>query len=317
MKVAIGIPTYRDHKRITNLITSIYTLTKFEGGYKIVMLDDGTKDEKHVDKLKELSEQCDIPLIINSENKGIPYSWNRLTEYYDDAEYMVLFNDDIQVCSSRWLEALIYFIESNNNIGVVGWPITHINPLTSMPNSRYNKPNESNPPGRVGAPVGCCFGFKREIWKKVKQPDGSIGFYESIKSFYEEIDFSFEVWKLGYSNYMLSYPCLEHWGSQTFANNPELSHCELTNILSKEEYIDIMKKAPTSLPIPIERHIELANKYNKAYRMDYARCIFSKKWGCTDFWNTPQVEVHQRYVNNNKVKIKWIDNNNEFKEEIL
>ena len=95
MKIAIGIPTYNDHQRIINLITSIYTLTKFDGDYRMVILDDGTKDEKHIDGLKELSEKCDIPLILNKENKGIPYSWNRLTEYYDDAEYMVLFNDDI------------------------------------------------------------------------------------------------------------------------------------------------------------------------------------------------------------------------------
>lgn len=315
MKIAIGIPTYKDHQRITNLITSIYTLTKFDDNYSIVMLDDGTKDEKHIDKLKELSEQCDIPLILNKENKGIPFSWNRLTEYYDDAEYMVLFNDDIQIRSADWLSSILYFLEQNN-CGAVGFPLMHVNPITGKLAEGYNLPNQDSLPGRVGSPVGCSFAFKRELWKNVKQPDGSTGFWENLISFHEETDFGFELAKAGYDSFMLPCPSVEHWGSQTFANNSELSIRVISPYLPKEEYIDFLKKAPQKMSIPADVHIKLAEEKDIAYRMTYSRMMFAKKWGCSDYWDVPQQFVHHMYVDKfPKRIIKWIDFKGNKKEQ--
>lgn len=315
-KIAVGIPTYNDHERITNLISSIYIYTNRDIDYKIVMLDDGTKDKSHVEELTNLSQMYSIPLIINSENMGIPYSWNRLTEYYD-AEYMILFNDDIQIPNDKWLEAFLYFMENNDKVGVVGFSIIHMNITTGSPDKQYTISDVKNPPGRVGSPVGCCFGFRKKLWEQVRQPDGSVGYWSDLVSFYEEIDFSFELWKMGYYSYMLGYPLLEHWGSQTFANNRELSFRKFSSYLSKEEYIDIMSKAPGKLPISIEQHIELAEN-GKAYRMDYSRCLFAKKWGCRDFWNIPQEEVHQAYVNIlPPKKVKWLDWEGKEQEKIV
>jgi GT2 family glycosyltransferase len=280
------------------------------------MLDDGTPDRSYVDKLSELSQEWNIPLIINSENKGIPYSWNRLTEYYD-AEYVILLNDDIQVCSADWLNAFLYFMENNKEVGSIGFPIIHIDAMTGQPDKQYTKPDVNGVPGRVGSPVGCCFGFRKDLWAQVKQPDGSTGFYESIRSFYEEIDFGFELSKMGYSNYMIPCPILEHWGSQTFAKNPELSYCEFNDNFSKEKYIDIMKKSPTTLPIPIEKHIELAEKYGAAYRMDYARCIFAKKWECEDYWNVPQVHCQETIIDKIPHRmVKWLGPTGEREHEV-
>ena len=106
MKVAIGIPTYNDYERMTNLIISIFTFTSRDM-FDLVILDDGTKNEDYVGHLKALSEKWDIPLILNDKNYGIPYAWNRLTEYYDH-EYVIIFNDDIQIRSRDWLNAFLH-----------------------------------------------------------------------------------------------------------------------------------------------------------------------------------------------------------------
>lgn len=317
MKAAIGIPTYRDHQRITNLLMSIFTLTKFDDEYKIVMLDDGTQDPQHLEQLLKLSQKYDVPLIKNIENKGIPYSWNRLTEFYDNAEYMVLFNDDIQVRSSDWLSSIIYFLE-NNNCGAVGFPLIHVNPITGKLAQGCSMPDENSMPGRVGSPVGCSFGFKRSLWKQIKQPDGSVGFYEILYSFYEETDGGFEMAKMGYDSFMLPYPAVEHWGSQTFANNTELATRPISSYLPKKEYIELLKKAPIKMSIPADVHIKLAEEKNIAYRMTYARMLFAKKWGCKDFWDMPQVEVHRRIIDKfPKRLIKWIDCKGNKKEQVI
>ena len=115
---------------------------------------------------------------------------------------------------------------------------------------------------------------------------------------------------------MLSYPLLEHWGSQTFAKNPELAYREFSSYVTKEEYLDIMKRSPTTLPIPIEKHIELAEKYNAAYRMDYSRIMFAKKWGSEDYYNTPQCHAHNLWVKDVKTNIKWLGYNGPKEQEL-
>lgn len=317
-RIAIGVPTYNDCTRIRNLFQSIVTFTDYpEDQYKMVMLDDGTPDQSKVEGLRQLSREFDIPLIENQKNEGIPYSWNRLTEYYD-TEYMILFNDDIQVISGNWLRDFIYFMENNPHAGSIGWPIIHVDVNTGKRNEIHDLPNEDVQPGRVGASLGCCFGFRKKLWEQIKNPDSSVGFYENLISFYEEIGFGFEIAKQGYYNYQLPTPTMEHWGSQTFSNNRELSVRKISDYLSKEEYLSILRKQVDKLAIDFSEHERLADTENLAYRMDYARVMFAKKWECSDFWSTPQVETQQRYIDTQEKKLtKWIDKNRQEQEAVL
>lgn len=321
LKVAIGIPTYKDCQRIRNLIASIYTFTDFnQSEFRIVMLDDGTPEEHSyfVDELKELSKYYNIPLIINDKNYGIPYAWNRLTEYYD-AEYVMLFNDDVQVCNSNWLKCAVYFLDNNKQAANIGFPLIHIDPKTGKKNEQHPLPDETCDPGRVGAPVGCAFMFRKEIWSRVEQPlQSTPGFPEFFSSFHEETDFGFSVYKLGYHCYMIPFPAVEHWGSQSFANNSELSFREIIDYLPKEEYLDTLKKCQRPLAIPFETHQKIAEQYNKAFRMDYSRMLLAKKWGCKDYWDVPQNEIHERFVYPvQPMNIKWLDNTMNIREKVL
>jgi len=309
LKVSVGIPTYNDHLRVNNLLTSIILLTSKDIDYKIVCLDDGSTDKEKLNMLRETCKSFDVPLIEHKENKGIPTSWNDLTRYYDDAEIQVLFNDDIVINDSNWLKTLVYLFDNNDNIGSVGWNLVQIDIKTGLPLESHDKPNFDVPVGRVGSPVGCCFGFLRDHWKQIKQPDGSIGFYESLKSFYEETDFGFEQWKHDWMSVHVPYPAQEHWGSQTFSNNRELAVAPFNDMMSKSEYLSYSGQYSGELPIPLEKHKELADE-GFAFRMDYSRMIFAKKWGCKDHWNTPQVEVHNEILGINdlpKRKIKYLD----------
>lgn len=318
VKIGIGAPTYNDSERIINLFTSIMTFTDYpEDQYELVMLDDGTENEEHKKRLREFGSEYDIPFIENKDNYGIPYSWNKLTQYYD-CEYMVLFNDDIQICNKDWLKNLVYFLDNNEHVANVGFPLIHIDPKTGQQNSIYTLPDENGNPGRVGAPVGCSFGFRKDIWEQIKNIDGSTGFWPSLVSFYEETSFGFEIAKLGLRSFQLSTPAVEHWGSQTFANNSNLATRRIDEVvLPKEKYLEIMSRSE-KLSIPIEKHKELAETENLAYRMDYSRIMFALKWECQDLWNVPQVEVHKRLIDPMEPELtKWIDKYGDEKEAVL
>jgi len=297
-KIVIGIPTYKDHQRVNNLLTSIFMLTPKEelAECKIVIVDDGTPDETIKEALREVCRKFEASLVEHDKNYGIPKAWNTLSNYFD-SEIMILLNDDIQISEPNWLRCMLYFLENNEKIGAAGWPLFHMGPDGSA-NPKLPKPNYDSKPALVGAPVGCAFSFRKSSHNLV-----SGGFPEVLPSFYEEIWFGFELAKKGYGSYQLPYPAMEHWGSQTFSKNPELSIAKPNpEVLSFEKYSEIMsKRYPLSRIEPIPGFV---------YRMDYSRVIFALHFECDDYWENPQAEVHQRFVYALPTrKIKWLNKN--------
>lgn len=294
IRIGIGAPTYNSIQRIERLLTSLFFYKDNNYEYKIVILDDGTPNLDMRNQLKQLLLYFKVDFIQHDINYGIPRSWNDLTRYFD-TDISILFNDDICICNNDWLKCTIYALENNEKVAAVGYPLIQIDPMTGLPNANYDLPNLDTKPGRVGAVVGCCFAFKRKIFDKVG------GFDENIKSFYEETDYGFRVAEQGYYSVMLPFPPIEHWGSQTFANNFELNITTPNDaICPMNEYRAIMsKKYDMSRIEPLP---------GKVYRMDYSRVYFAKKWNCKDLWDKPQCEVHERLVNClPKIQMKYLD----------
>jgi glycosyltransferase involved in cell wall biosynthesis len=324
IKVAIGIPTYNSSARAPNLITSIFTFTDFpRDDYKVVVLDDGTPNKSVVDELEVFTEHWDIPLIRNETNEGIPASWNKLAKFYD-TEMVVLLNDDVVVCSGEWLRVGVYFLENNEMIGSVGWPLVQIDPSTGQIFGSYfpTDPDEQDilrakveqswgdKPGRVGSPVGCAFMFLKDVGMQVKNPeDGSEIFCEALGSFHEELLWNFRLYELGYSSYMLNWPPLEHHHSRTFAENPELSWMPWTDkYFSKEAFLEKVDKSRHYSPdwkLLVRKRIEEEGMVD---RMGFSRYLFAKIYGVLDHYDAPQIPVHKRLVDTVKSrKIKWLD----------
>ncbi len=305
-KISIGAPTYNDSQRINGLLTSIFTITSKEEleECKFVIVDDGTKKEETKEGLRKICEKFNVPLVEHDKNYGIPKAWNSLTNYYD-SDFCILLNDDIQVSDPNWLKCMIYFLENNEKIGGVGWPLFHMGPDGSL-NPEMSKPDYDVKPALVGAPVGCGFAFRKSSYDLVPG-----GFPEVLPSFYEEIWFGFELAKVGYGSYQLPYPAMEHWGSQTFAKNPELSIAKPNpEVLSMEKYKEIMfKKYPLSRVEPVSGFV---------YRMDYSRVVFALHFEVEDYWDSPQQAVHAKYVYSLQGrKLKWLNRSLEEKEGIM
>lgn len=282
-KIGIGAPTYNSVKRLEMLLSSLELYRDYEYDYKVVILDDGTPNLEMRKEVEGLALRFGVDFIQHEKNEGIPAAWNSLTNHFKDIDYMLLLNDDICVCDENWLKCAVYALENNQKVAVVGFPLIQIDPTTSLPNKNYNLPDLNSKPGRVGACVGCSFMFRKSVFLEIK------GFNELLRSFYEETLFGFEVAKIGYYSVMIPYPPIEHRGSMTFASNFELNITKPNpDICSMDEYINIMsKKYPIERIVPVKDYV---------YRMDYSRVIFSKLLNCSDFWDCPQVEAHERLV---------------------
>lgn len=317
----IGIPTYNDYQRINYLLDTIVGITDFgEITYEIVILDDGSKDKAMVAELIEIAEEFNIELIEHEKNEGIPKSWNDLARSRD-SKYICLFNDDIGVTDPNWARDLIYFFENNKDIGAVGFPLINIDPNTGKPDK--DRADENRPeiiPGRCGAPVGCCFGFTRELFNSIG------GFWDELISFHEETDFGFEAAKREHFSYMLPTGLMEHRGSQTFGHNRELSVRKIDEkILSKQRYIQIVSPLKEKWPQVLnfysvkeggQFYLDINGEY--VGRMEYSRAMFADKWGVIGDYEAPQIPVHKRLVDPApKVNIKWLDCESKKRETIF
>jgi len=313
--IAIGIPTYNSADRVNELLISLKLFTDYpEDGYKIVCLDDGTPDKSKVNALKQVCAEFNAPLIELPENKGIPYAWNRLTEYYD-AEIVVLLNDDVRICSSGWLSAGEYFLRNNEKIGTVGWPLIQVDPNTQ---TQLNSSREwGSEPGRVGSAVGTCFMFYKHNWEKVKNIDGTTGFCEALGSFHEELLFNFKLYELSYSSWMLCNNPTEHWHSRTFSLNPELTWMKWSDkYFSKEDFLTVIDSS--ELYTPDWRQL-LRNKINNeglVDRMGYSRMLFWHMYGRMGSYDCPQIAVHDKFVTPHPYpdKLTWLDASGQPKE---
>jgi glycosyltransferase involved in cell wall biosynthesis len=231
LKIAIGISVYNNSNNVKNLIHSILAQTQFTD-YEIVVCDDGSMAEVS-DEVSRFCHSLGIPLIKNSENCGVPYSWNRLTNYFD-CQYMVILNDDTRVIYPRWLSDIAFFLDKNSKVGIVDWRENIIAADGKFLKSTTSHHEDS--PGIKLKPSGPFFAFRKEIWQQIQQPDASIGFWEDLLSYGEEKDIAAEFATRGLCTVQLPF-YMEHFKSQTFNNNPQARlRKTYSPFLSEEEF---------------------------------------------------------------------------------
>jgi len=239
MSTIVGIPTLNGSHRLRRLLASIRTHTDFarHPGLKLVVCDDGSAQDQ-VDGnaqaiLEEtvLREKVGLELIKHDARRGIARSWNDLTRS-GTQNIVVLLNDDIEVVD-HWLDALVYTLERNTRLGMVGLN-SYVN-ITKQgfeelhpgkpyhirkPRIDYREAKLLSGGGYLLSSQGCAFGFTREAFDSVE------GFDERFFCFYEEVDFGIRLRMQGRPNYILSYPIIFHEGGATTSNphNMDASH---------------------------------------------------------------------------------------------
>ncbi|MDE3185307.1 MAG: glycosyltransferase [Bacteroidota bacterium] len=120
-EISVLMPAYNREEFISDSIKSILnqTFTDFE----LIILDDASTDNT-VKKILEFND-CRIRILKNEENKGIPYSRNRLLKEARGKFFALLDSDDIALPTR--FQKQIDFLKANNDNILVGSPCIFIN----------------------------------------------------------------------------------------------------------------------------------------------------------------------------------------------
>lgn len=207
-KIVVGIPTLNNPGLLDACISSIYSTHDMYKGVdiKVLVIDDYSNPD-NLEKNKEICAAHGLDLLMNQERCGVPRCWNILTRHCQ-SDYTILINDDI-IVRHNWIDTVLYTLENNEQIGVVG--------LNAFEGENYNRP-ENNVPTYVESKIllggnlhpilsarGFAFGFR------TKEFDIIGGFDERYFCFFEEVDFNLSIMKvLNKRSCMLSHPILHH-----------------------------------------------------------------------------------------------------------
>ena len=213
-KVVVGIPTLNNPEVLNKCLNSIfksYDVKKYN--IKILVIDDFSSAE-NLSKNKEICASYQIDLLMNKKRLGVANSWNILVKHYN-SEFAILLNDDI-IVSHNWLDVILYTLENNPEIGVVGLNAYEGSNSYLLPNNIPTYIESNIMLGGNLHPIlsarGYAFGFRRRDYDSVG------GFDNAYFCFFEEVDFNLLIMdKLNKRNCMLSYPVIKHThGSTTF-----------------------------------------------------------------------------------------------------
>ena len=201
-----------------------------------IVIQDG-KDPEMAKVLKSLSGIK----IYNEEARGWVWAINEGMKYAQ-SEYVMFLNDDI-VATPKWIDKMIYHLEMNKSLGVIG-PVT--NQISGKQHINFNTKDDYE---EVGELIGYCMLFRREVLDKVHKRDG---FYlDPIFGMggQEDSDICWRIKNLGYKVAIARNVFIYHYGSKAFR--------ELFNTQESQSYsqsrVDLLRKKwniPAKKPKP-------------------------------------------------------------------
>lgn len=231
-RILIGVPTLNGPERLNRLLFSIRHATDWSkvGPVKILVCDDGSDEGPFLGNravcatYQDLVQVAGLEYIAHHARRGIAAGWNTLCRHgHANWDIAVLLNDDVEVVR-HWLEALVYSLDENPTIGMVGLnaylSVTKGQVDTLHPGALehvrylqidYHEAHLLHGNGRLLASQGSAFGFRKDVYDQVG------GFDERYFCFYEELDFGVSALQYDYVHAMLSYPIIYHMGGATNA----------------------------------------------------------------------------------------------------
>ena len=246
MKFAIGIPLLNNASNVKNLIFSIRGTTSETP--PIFVLDNGSTEPGVADEVAGFCTMAGVTLMREATNTGVPGAWNRLAAR-SNADVVILLNDDLRASTGDWLGSVGSVFEQNANVGIVYWGQKLVSPATGVvarttSDSLHFKSGCTHPLVRANF-SGAFFAIRRSLWSDIRQPDGSVGFWDDLLSYGEEFDTSAECHKRNMLIVQLPF-FWEHLHSQTFKASPalRLRTSGPSKYLDHAEYLEFCHRFP-------------------------------------------------------------------------
>lgn len=224
LRATIGVPIYNNANNIKGLIFALKaTVGSLDRQAELIVYDDGSDDPGIAPEVHEFCTLHNVDFVRGETNGGVPAAWNQITNRAS-GDIVLILNDDVRPIRNGWFDDILSVFDLNSTLGIAYWCQKRVNGASGArcgftPNSSYFVQSKVTHPLFRSNFCGAFFAFRKSLWKDVRQPDGSIGFWEDLRAYSEEIDFSSECHARGM--HILQLPLVwEHMQSQTFKSNP-------------------------------------------------------------------------------------------------
>jgi tetratricopeptide (TPR) repeat protein/GT2 family glycosyltransferase len=235
-RVSIIIPTRDLGDILDQCLTSIFEKTTYPD-YEVIIVDNGSREESTFKILEKWAKQ--EPRRFKCCPLDIPFNFSKINNYgvtQATGDYFLLLNNDTEVITADWLEAMVELVQypaigavgplllyPDNTVqhaGVVmgiGGVASHV--FCQLPVSVYGTGYFNNGIGanNVMAVTGACLMCRREVFEQVG------GLDEQLEVAYNDIDLCLKITEAGYRNLYIPYVKLYHYESKSrgYEDTPE------------------------------------------------------------------------------------------------
>ena len=224
-RVSIIVPT-RDHgDDVDRCLGSIFSKTTYPD-FEVVLLDNNSSEPASLVTFERWVSREQRVRVIRYD---VPFNFSRINNYAvskASGEYVLFLNNDTEVVSADWLEAMVEQVQ-RAPIGAVGglllYPdgtVQHAGVIVGLGgvagHSHKHYPAES--PGyyfmlkainNYSAVTAACLMVRREVFEQVG------GFNENLAIAFNDIDFCLRIRAAGYRNVYLPHVILYHFESKS------------------------------------------------------------------------------------------------------
>jgi GT2 family glycosyltransferase len=224
-RVSIIVPT-RDHgDDVDRCLRSIFSKTTYPD-FEVVLLDNGSSEPTSLATFERWALRDQRVRVLMYD---VPFNFSRINNYAvskTSGEYLLFLNNDTEVVSADWLEAMVEQAQ-RPPIGAVGalllYPdgtVQHAGVIVGLGgvagHSHKHYPVDS--PGyyfmlkainNYSAVTGACMMVRREVFEQVS------GFDETLTVAFNDVDFCLRLQAAGYRNVYLPHVILYHFESKS------------------------------------------------------------------------------------------------------
>ena len=224
-KITVMIPTRDGLQNLRRCIGSIREKTSY-GNYEILIIDNGSREHATLDYFSFLQKSYNNIRVIRDDGD---FNFSRLNNEgaeKADGDYLVMLNDDMEVISENWLEAMLSFAQRERT-GAVGamlyYPdrtIQHAGVISGKGGAaahRYYRAPENvkgymhalDVPENTAAVTAACLMVSRKKYHDVKGMD------EALSVNYNDYDLCMRLYRAGYASVFLPDVKLIHYESKS------------------------------------------------------------------------------------------------------
>ena len=256
-KISILIPN-KDHiEDLRRCIDSIRARSTYEN-YEIIVIENNSVDRAVIDYYETLKEQKNIT-VVTYEGEFHYARINNFGARYATGKYLLLLNNDTQVISMNWLEAMLMYAQ-RPDVGAVGAKlyygdrtIQHAGVVIGLGAHRtaghtHYRINYDNLgymgklcyAQNVSAVTGACLMVRKSIY------DALGGLDEQFAVALNDVDFCLRIREKGYLNVFTPFAELYHYesasrGSDT-ADRKKAERYEAESALFRERWKELLAK---------------------------------------------------------------------------